>query len=421
MSSNPASLKWRVLIGCFLSYMFDAVDIIILAIAMPAITASLHITQSQAGLLVTATLLGIGLSSVVMGRLADTLGRRTALLLSLVTFGTLTMAIAAATDWRHILLLRFLAGLGLGGVWSAAAAHVSETWPAHQRGRATAFVLSSFSVGAAVAALTAAWLLPLYGWRMLFLVCGAAVVIAIVYVWLRVPESQVWCAQRASSSSATVGAGSARLADLFAAGTLRTTLLGTATSALALSAYWGASTWLPTFLVRERGLDVATMASFVAVLNIGMFLGYNVFGVLADRIGKQRAVIASLIGSGLTLPVYTFVTDHATLLMLGPVFAFFMAFAGLVGSYFAELFPTRIRATGAGFCFNVGRGISAFSPLALGSAATAFGFAPGIALCGALFLLSAGVVALLPRAANEQEAAADTSASRNAIPSLDAS
>ncbi|XYI35799.1 MFS transporter [Cupriavidus oxalaticus] len=421
MSSNPAALKWRVLLGCFLSYMFDAVDIIILAIAMPAITASLHITQAQAGLLVTATLLGIGVSSVVMGRLADTLGRRTALLLSLVTFGTLTMAIAAVTDWRQILLLRFLAGLGLGGVWSAAAAHVNETWPAHQRGRATAFVLSSFSAGAAVAALAAAWVLPLYGWRMLFLICGAAVVIAIVYVWLRVPESEVWRAQRSGTLSAKTGAGSARLADLFAPGTLRTTLLGTATSALALSAYWGASTWLPTFLVRERGLDVATMASFVAVLNVGMFLGYNAFGVLADRIGKQRAVIASLVGSGLTLPIYTFVTDHVTLLVLGPVFAFFMAFAGLVGSYFAELFPTRIRATGAGFCFNVGRGISAFSPLALGWAATAFGFAPGIALCGALFLLSAAVVALLPRAASEQEAGADTSAAQRAAPSLDAS
>ncbi|AJG19394.1 MFS transporter [Cupriavidus basilensis] len=421
MPLNPASLKWRVLLGCFLSYMFDAVDILILAIAMPAVTASLHISQAQAGLLVTATLLGIGLSSVVMGRLADTRGRRTALLLSLVIFGVLTMVTAAATDWRQILLLRFLSGLGLGGVWSAAAAHVNETWPAHRRGRATAFVLSSFSVGATVAALAAAWLLPAYGWRMLFLVCGAAVGIAIVYVWLCVPESAVWRQQRARGAAGEARAGSGSLAELFAPGMLRITLLGTTTSALALSAYWGASTWLPTFLVRERGLDVATMASFVAVLNVGMFLGYNVFGVLADRIGKQRAVIASLVGSGLMLPVYTAVTDHTALLALGPVFAFFMAFAGLVGSYFSELFPTHIRATGAGFCFNVGRGISAFAPLALGSAATAFGFAPSIALCGGLFLLSAGVVTLLPRAVAGQEAGANASEAAGAAPSLDAS
>lgn len=420
MPPNPASLKWRVLIGCFLSYMFDAVDIIILAIAMPAITTSLHITQAQAGLLVTATLLGIGLSSVVMGRLADTMGRRTALLLSLVTFGALTMAVSGATDWRQILFLRFLSGLGLGGVWSTAAAHVNETWPAHQRGRATAFVLSSFSAGATVAALAAAYLLPAHGWRVLFFLCGAAVVIAIGYVWLRVPESEVWRAQRSSGQSARTSAGRASLAALFAPRLLRITLLGTATSALALSAYWGASTWLPTFLVKERGLDVTTMASFVAVLNVGMFLGYNVFGLLADRIGKQRAVIASLVGSGLTLPAYAFATDHATLLVLGPVFAFFMAFAGLVGSYFAELFPTHIRATGAGFCFNVGRGVSAFAPLALGWAATAFGFAPGIALCGGLFLLSAIVVALLPREIAEQDTGAHARKVPGAEPSLDA-
>ncbi len=268
--------------------------------------------------------------------------------------------------------------------------------------------------------MAAAWLLPTHGWRMLFLICGAAVVIAIVYVWLRVPESEVWRQQRSGAPSLRASAGGGRLAELFAPGMLRVTLLGTATSALALSAYWGASTWLPTFLVRERGLDVATMARFLAVLNLGMFLGYNVFGMLADRIGKQRAVIASLVGSGLTLPVYAVVSDHATLLVLGPLFAFFMAFAGLVGSYFAELFPTRIRATGAGFCFNVGRGISAFAPLALGSAATSYGFAPGIALCGGLFLLSAIVVALLPRTAASHEAGTDAPKAPGAAPSLDA-
>lgn len=408
MNSSSSALKWRVLIGYFLSYMFDAVDIIILAIAMPSITASLQIGPTQAGLLVTATLLGIGLSGVVMGPVADALGRRKALLLSLASFGLLTMAIAAATDWRQILVLRFLSGLGLGSVWGTAAAHVNETWPAHQRGRATSFVLSSFSVGAALAAAAAAYVLPAHGWRVLFFVCGAAVVIALAYVWLRVPESQAWLEQRrqrgghgpatAGGSGAVVpGAVAPGLAALFAPDLLRVTVLGTLTSALALAAYWGASTWLPTFLVKERGLDVGTMARFMALLNVGMFVGYNAFGLIADRIGKQRAVILSLVGTGLALPLYIQATDHMVLLWLGPAFAFFMAFAGLMGSYFAELFPTQLRATGTGFCFNVGRGISAFAPLALGSLSASLGFAMGIALCGGLFLVAAVVVALLPR------------------------
>ncbi|HWV04560.1 MFS transporter [Ralstonia sp.] len=398
MTPTPASLKWRVLIGCFLSYMFDAVDIIVLAIAMPAITTSLHITQAQAGLLATATLLGVGLSSVVLGRLADTLGRKTAMLFSLACFGGLTMTIAGVADWRVILALRFLSGLGMGGVWSTAAALVNETWPAQQRGRATAFVLSSFSVGGALAAAVSSYVLPVYGWRTLFFVCGVAVATAMVYVWLLVPESQVWLDQRHSKSSTSATSHrTGNLAEIFSPGLLRITVLGTLTSTLALSAYWGASTWLPTYLVKERGLDVATMARFMVLLNVGMFVGYQVFGLLADRIGKQRAVIVSLVGSGLTLPIYTLATGHTTLLLLGPVFAFFQAFAGVVGSYFPELFPTRVRATGAGFCFNAGRGFSAVAPLALGSAAIAFGFATCIAVCGLLFMLSAAVVALLPR------------------------
>ena len=254
MAPSPSTLKWRVLAGYFLSYMFDAVDILILAIAMPAISASLQIGPMQAGLLATATLLGIGMSGLVMGPLADRWGRRKVLLLSLGSFGALTMAVAAATDWREVLALRFLSGLGLGSVWGIAAAHVNETWPAHQRARATSFVLSSFSIGAAIAAAAASYLLPAHGWRALFFVCGAAVVIAMVYVWRYVPESETWLADRQRKrAGAPQGAGGQGVAPLFAPALLRVTLLGTLVSALTLAAYWGASTWLPTFLQRNAG------------------------------------------------------------------------------------------------------------------------------------------------------------------------
>ncbi|MBN3732987.1 MFS transporter [Burkholderia sp. Tr-20390] len=397
MLHSAPNLKWRVLIGYFLSYMFDAVDIIILAIAMPAIRASLQIGPAQAGMLVTATLLGVGISGLVMGPVADRWGRRSVLLLSLGSFGLLTMAIAAATDWREVLVLRFLSGLGLGSVWSLAASHVNETWPTDQRARATSFVLSSFSIGAVVASAAAAYVIPTHGWRVLFFVCGAAVSIAMAYVWLRVPESEAWKAKQQHKGSGPNHPGNGSgVASLFAPGLLRVTLLGTLTSALALAAYWGASTWLPTFLVKERGLEMGTMARFLALLNVGMFIGYNVFGYIADRIGKKKALLVSLICTGLLLPFYVQATDRTVLLLLGPVFAFFMAFAGLMGSYFAELFPTQVRATGTGFCFNVGRGFSAFAPLLLGSMSSAFGFGPSIAVCGGVFVVAAVAVLMLP-------------------------
>ncbi|WP_175779526.1 MFS transporter [Burkholderia anthina] len=397
MPTIPPTLKWRVLTGYFLSYMFDAVDIIILAIAMPAITASLKIGPAEAGLLITATLLGVGISGIVMGPVADRWGRRTVLLLSLGGFGLLTMTIAAASDWREVLVLRFLSGLGLGSVWSIAASHVTETWPSDQRARATSFVLSSFSIGAASAAAAAAYVLPAHGWRVLFFVCGAAVAIAMAYVWLCVPESAVWQAERRQTRSSPPQRSSSQgVGALFTPALLRVTLLGTLTSGLALAAYWGASTWLPTFLVRERGLDVGTMARFLALLNVGMFIGYNAFGYIADRIGKKKALILSLVCSGLLLPVYVQATNSTLLLWLGPVFAFFLAFAGLMGSYLAELFPTHVRATGTGFCFNVGRGLSAFAPLLLGAMSGALGFGPSIALCGGVFVAAAAVVLMLP-------------------------
>ncbi|POA51763.1 MULTISPECIES: MFS transporter [unclassified Pseudomonas] len=396
MTTQPDSLKWRVLIGSFLSYTFDALDILVLIIALPTIQESLHISASQAGLMVTATLLGVGVSSLVMGTLADTLGRKKALLASLVAFGGLTMAIAAASDWKQILVLRFFAGLGLGGVWGVVAAHVHETWPARQRGRATAFVLSAFSAGSGLAALLAAGLLQAYGWRTLFFLSGALVLVPVLYVALRVPESAAWLARRHRQPERADARPTLAIAQLFGPGLARRTLLGSAASALALTAYWGTMTWIPTFLVKHHGLSSTTMANLIAVMNVGAFIGYNLFGWLADRLGKRRMVIVSLVGSGLMLPVYIWVADSTLLLVLGPVYAFFLSFVGLFGSYFAQLYPTHLRASGAGFCFNTGRGLSAFSPILLGSLASSMGLSLSLGFCGVLFLLAAVAVCWLP-------------------------
>ncbi|MFM0116926.1 MFS transporter [Paraburkholderia nemoris] len=410
MVDKSNSPKWRVLAGGFLSYMFDAVDVIILTIAMPDMMIGLHITRIQAGLLATATLLGIGLSGLLMGSLADILGRKRALLLSLLSFGFLTMAISGISDWRLIFLLRFVSGLGLGGVYSAVAAHIAEVWPQHQRGRATAFVLSSFSLGASLAAAISAYVLPMYGWQMLFFLCGASVIVPASYVWLFVPESDDWLTRKNPSRVRIDESRRGKVADLFSRDLARVTLLSTLICSLALSAYWGTVTWLPTFLVRERGLDVSTMAGFLALSHVGTFVGYNAFGLISDRIGKKLALMLSLFGVGLMLPIYALTTEKTVLLLLGPTYAFFVVFPGLAAAYLSEIFPTYIRATGAGFPFNVGRGISAVAPLLLGMVAKTFGFGISISLCGMLYVLAAIVVQLLPRNGESLCACAQVSA-----------
>ena len=144
--------RWVLLGGSFIAYMFDAMEIILLSLALPAIREDLQLSPAQGGLLATATLLGIGLSSVLAGYVSDNFGRKTALIASLTTFGVFTAALAVVPNFEIFMLLRFIAGFGLGGVWGVVSAYVVETWPSESRGRAAAFVLSSFPIGGVVAA-----------------------------------------------------------------------------------------------------------------------------------------------------------------------------------------------------------------------------------------------------------------------------
>lgn len=393
--ARPA-VKWHVLVACFLAYAFDAMDFMLLALAMPAIIAEWNLSLSDAGLLGTATLAGVGLSSVVIGWYADNYGRRPALIASLVVFGVLTGAIALARGWTDLMVLRFLAGLGLGGVWGVAAAFISETWPAEQRGRATSFVLGSWPIGFGCAAFIASIILPSYGWRALFL-CGLGAVVAALYTALFVPESAAWAEQREQRRHSAAGRQRVSVGELFAPEYLRTTVFGTLASASALVGYWGANTWVPTYLVRDRGLDAADMSWFVVMLNIGMFVGYQAFGWLADKIGRPAALLWSFGGAVVMLPIYGLSANTTLLFWLGPVVALFFCYAGIFGSYFSELYPARIRSLGAGFCFNVGRGISALAPFVLGIIAARYGLGVSVALCAVGFLFAALFTVLLAR------------------------
>lgn len=405
--------KWRVLFGGFFSYTFDAMDLVLLAMCLQSIMSDLSISRTAAGLLATSTMIGVALSAVVMGWFSDNYGRRAAMQVSLISFSILTMAIALSSTYWEVLVLRFLAGLGLGGLWGVIAAYIAETWPVHQRGRAAAFALSSFPVGVGLASYFAGIIIPAYGWRAVFWTGGIALLVA-VYIYVFVPESEEWKKQRDARMSAAAGgskkADQVTIAEIFTRDLAKSTIIGALVAGFSLSAYWGTTTWLPTYLVKERGLSVADMGMFMTVLSVGMFIGYQLFGWLADKIGKKQTLLITLFGCALTLPMYALATDRTVLLWLGPVYAFFIAWVGLFGSYFGELFPTRVRATGSGFCFNIGRGISAFAPVLFGGLAEVFGLQGALGLCGLIFLLAAVLMIFLPnteRLAKDRQALED--------------
>ena len=398
-----SSYKWVVLIGAFIIYLFDALEIAILSFALPAVSAEFGLEPVQAGLLATATLLGMGFSGPIMGWLADNRGRKFALIVCLIVFIALTAAIYVVPNFGVFIVLRFVAGLGLGGVWSIISAFVVETWPPHQRGKAVAFVLASFPIGGVAAAQLATFMMP--DWRLMFLVAGLAAALPLLIAIFLFKESVVWQEERAKREPGE----NANLNELFKPGIARVTIFASLVATAAFVAYYGASTWLPSYLETERGLEPQAVGQFMTWLNLGMFAGYIVFGWLADKIGKKNALLLSMFGSGVLMPLYGVVTDQSVLLWLGPLYAFFMTFAGLFGSYLGELFPTRIRATGAGFTFNVGRGISAFAPMILGGVAAATSFAAGLVVAGLVFLVGGVFLLFLPKAPSDQTAPTETS------------
>eukprot|EP01037_Dinobryon_pediforme_P022327 gene22327-23453_t len=128
-----------------------------------------------------------------------------------------------------------------------------------------------------------------------------------------------------------------------------------------------------------------------------MFVGYQVFGYLADRIGSRAALILNFIGAAITVPIYASQRDLAVLFWMGPLMACFFSYAGVFGSYFPRLYPLHIRSLGSGFCFDVGRGISALAPVLLGFIASQYSLSIGIALCGASFACAGLTMLFLPR------------------------
>ena len=249
------------------------------------------------------------------------------------------------------------------------------------------------------AALLAGWVLPIYGWRALFL-CGALALLAALYVLCFVPESALWKGQRTRRLARGNQDGERQtvaVMEIFAPRLRRNTLLATAAAAFFLTAYWGANTWWPTYLIRERGLSTQSMAHYLILLNAGMFCGYPLLGWLADRTSRRTALLLSFGGGAILLPVYAMIRDLNVLLWMGPVVALCFASTGPLGAYLTELFPTRVRCLGAGFCFNVGRGLAAFAPFAFGALATRFGLAVSLALCGVGFIMAALMMLLLPQ------------------------
>ena len=383
-------LRWRVLWAAFFSYLVDSYDLIVLAIAMPVLLKVLNVPLGTGGLLFSGTMVGAIFGSILFGLLAENYGRRFALILSLLWLGVAMGLILFIATWWQLLLLRLFAGLAIGGLWGPCSALIAEHWSPESRGRASSFVYSSFAVGAMLASLAGRLVLNV-DWRTLFLFGSASIILALV-VALLIPAAGDRQADPRQKAGRKVGIGA-----IFAPSLLRTTILATLVSLFNLAGYWGAASWLPTFLVKERGLSLGTMANFSLFMYVGMFAGFQIFGTLADAIGRRRSMMAAFFLVSFSLAVYIVSRNPLFLFWWGTIVGIGVSgMAAVAGAYYAEIFPEHLRAYAGSFCWNTGRIGAVLAPWLVGYVGETRGLQAGLAIICVVNLMGVVVLFFLP-------------------------
>src|SRR5262249_29186472 len=257
-SAGISSAQRRTLIAAALGWMLDAFDAMLYALVLAYIMRDLGMLKATGGLLNSLTLLASGIGGVGFGLVADRLGRKRALMLSILTYSLCSLGSGFATSVAMLAVFRFVLGLGMGGEWNIGATLVAETWPTELRAKAIALVQSSWAIGYAFAALVAGVVLnpdiwpsrelwEQYNWRAVFFV---GILPALVVLWIRkdVPESEMWKQHRTANLGASAGAASARFSEIFSAPFRKSTFGLLALNFFGMFAWWGLFTWMPPYL-----------------------------------------------------------------------------------------------------------------------------------------------------------------------------
>jgi len=384
---------WRALFAAQLGWMLDAMDFLLFTFAVLPIQREFGLEKSTMGLLTSVALIASAAGGIGFGRLADRIGRVRAMTFSILLYSAATAGLATSHALWQLVAWRVLVGLGMGGEWSCGSVLVAETWPAKHRAKAMGLMQAGWAVGALFAAGLSALVLERFGWRVLFLIGAAPAVLAFI-IRRTVDEPQVWRERDPAP---------ARWGEMFGPEFRRRTILATLLASSVLLAFWGVTSWLPSFLASPvaqggAGLTLTKSSLWLIVLQIGAFFGYISFGWIADRIGRRPAFTFFMIAATIVVPLFAFGARSAlTLLLIGPLVGYFAhGYFSVFGAMLAELFPTRIRGSAQGFCYNAGRLVSAAAPWAIGAAAATYGLGFSIAADALFFSLGAVLIWLLP-------------------------
>ncbi len=408
-----SAAQWKSGVAAWLGWLFDGLDMhLYTLIAMPFVATLLHVEQKHESVtfysswIQAAFMFGWAIGGGLFGRIGDRLGRSRALVLTILTYAIFTGAGYFAQTWWQLLIFRFLAALGIGGEWAVGAALLAETWPKGWRYWLAAVLQSAVNIGillAGVVGIAMAGLSP----RYVFLV---GLTPALIVLWIRraVPETDDWHAAKQAAADRQP-----QVIDLFRGATLRTTLLTTGVCACSLTAHWAFMFWYAQHLrqlpqVKELAGSAQTqiVSAALVVLMLSSIAGNFLAAAIAGRLGYKRT-IALMAAAYFVAMVFAYGTPRS-LIALGwcfPVIGACSGFFALFTMYLPPLFPTLLRTTGAGFCYNIGRVAAAAGTVVFGLLSPIGDKRLALLYSGCLFLPAALIALLMPEGGLEAEQA----------------
>ena len=387
--------QWRVLVCACLGWALDIMDGFLYAIVLfPAMSDLLGTSESAVigwygGIILSIFMIGWALGGLVFGPIADRYGRARTMAITILVYAGFTALCGIADSWQELALYRFLTGLGIGGEWAAGAALIAESWPEKSRAKAAGIMQASGGVGFFLASLLYFFIGP-YGWRWVFAL-GVLPAVVAFYIRYSLEEPQRWVRTKQTGNPYSA---------LFKHPLRRDVLIGTGLAVIATFGYHGAIQWVPSWVsatLHAQGAKsvIPHVSLITTVLNFGGMIGCLCFPYVADRWGRKRALFGYFFGALCFVPTTFLLAENFTqALLVSPMMGFFAAgvFTGFAIN-FPELFPTAVRATAQGFCYNFARFFSAAAPFAAGALVSAHGsFAPAIAIISSIYL--AGLLVL---------------------------
>jgi MFS family permease len=359
----------RTFWACAAGWALDGMDFMIYPLVIGTIITMWKVDPGTAGLAGTVTLLASAIGGWLGGYLADRIGRVKTLRLTILWFSVFSLVCAFVQNFDQLLSARALLGLGFGGEWAAGAVLMGEAIRPQYRGRAVGSVQSGWAVGWGLAVLSQAilfsYLPPEIAWRWMFAI-GALPALLVFFLRRYVEEPEIAAATLAKQ---TASGNRPSLWEIFHGPILKTTILASLMATGCQGGYYAITFWVPRFLTTERQLSIVSSTGYLAALIIGSFIGYLVGAWLADRIGRRNLFLIFSIGAIAVILLYTQLPlSNEVLWLLGFPLGFFSSgyFSG-VGAFLTELYPTRLRGSGQGFCYNFGRGIGALFPFLVGA------------------------------------------------------